>query len=392
MRQAIKSPELIKRIVNKNEIDMKRYSKLIIAAIIALIFIGTFVFLWQKSQPKEIVYSEFTPKLDSIQKTTIITGKIEPRNEVNVKPQISGIISELYKQPGDYVNAGDVIAKVKVIPDMNQLSSAEMRVRLADINLKQAQTDFQREENLYNQKLVSADEYDKSKLALNQAKHELSAAQDALQVVRDGVSKSNASASSTLIRSTISGVILDIPVKVGNSVILSNTFNDGTTIASVANMGDLIFRGNIDETEVGQLTMGIPMKITIGALQDLKFDAALEYISPKAVESNGANQFEIKAAVHVAKDDKLRSGYSANAEIVLARADKVLTIPESAIEFSGDSTFVYIIKGEGKQKDYERRAVVTGLSDGVNIEVKKGLTAKDKVRGPEIISDENKED
>ena len=392
MRLAIKSPELIKRIVNKNEIDMKRYSKLIIAAIIALIFIGTFVFLWQKSQPKEIVYSEFTPKLDSIQKTTIITGKIEPRNEVNVKPQISGIISELYKQPGDYVNAGDVIAKVKVIPDMNQLSSAEMRVRLADINLKQAQTDFLREENLYNQKLVSADEYDKSKLALNQAKHELSAAQDALQVVRDGVSKSNASASSTLIRSTISGVILDIPVKVGNSVILSNTFNDGTTIASVANMGDLIFRGNIDETEVGQLTMGIPMKITIGALQDLKFDAALEYISPKAVESNGANQFEIKAAVHVAKDDKLRSGYSANAEIVLARADKVLTIPESAIEFSGDSTFVYIIKGEGKQKDYERRAVVTGLSDGVNIEVKKGLTAKDKVRGPEIISDENKED
>jgi HlyD family secretion protein len=371
---------------------MKKYSKLIIAAIIALIFIGTFVFLWQKSQPKETVYSEFTPKLDSIQKTTIITGKIEPRNEVNVKPQISGIISELYKQPGDYVNAGDVIAKVKVIPDMNQLSSAEMRVRLAEINLKQAQTDFQREENLFNQKLVSADEYDKSKLALNQAKHELSAAQDALQVVRDGVSKSNASASSTLIRSTISGVILDIPVKVGNSVILSNTFNDGTTIASVANMGDLIFRGNIDETEVGQLTMGIPMKITIGALQDLKFDAALEYISPKAVESNGANQFEIKAAVRVAKDDKLRSGYSANAEIVLARADKVLTIPESTIEFSGDSTFVYVVKGEGKQKDYERRYVETGLSDGVNIEVKKGLTDKDKVRGPEIITDDNKED
>jgi HlyD family secretion protein len=369
---------------------MKRYSKLIIAAIIALIFIGTFVFLWQKSQPKEVVYSEFTPKLDSIQKTTIITGKIEPRNEVNIKPQISGIISELYKVPGDYVNAGDVIAKVKVIPDMNQLSSAEMRVRLAEINLKQAETDFQREENLFNQKLVSADEYDKSRLALNQAKQEKLAAVDALQVVRDGVSQSNAKASSTLIRSTISGVILDIPVKVGNSVILSNTFNDGTTIASVANMNDLIFRGNIDETEVGQLISGMPMKITIGALQDLKFDAALEYISPKAVESNGANQFEIKAAVHVAKDDKLRSGYSANAEIVLARADKVLTIPESAIEFSGDSTFVYIIKGEGKEKEYDRRHVVTGLSDGVNIEIKKGLTDKDKVRGPEIIADDEK--
>ena len=368
---------------------MKKYSKLIIAAIIALIFIGTFVFLWQKSQPKEVVYNEFTPKLDSIQKTTIITGKIEPRNEVNIKPQISGIISELYKEPGDYVNAGDVIAKVKVVPEMGQLSSAEMRVRLAEINLKQAQTDFQREENLFNQKLVSADEFDKIKVALDQAKHEKVAAEDALQVVREGFSKSNAKASSTHNRSTISGVILDIPVKVGYSVIQVNTMNEGTTIAAVANMNNLIFRGNIDETEVGQLVNGMNMKITIGALQDLKFDAALEYVSPKAVESNGANQFEIKAAVKLSEGGKIRSGYSANAEIVLAMADKVLSIPESAIEFSGDSTFVYVIKGEGKNKTYDRTYVETGLSDGVNIEIKKGITAKDKVRGPEIIADEN---
>ena len=378
---------------------MKKYRKLIIAAIIALIFIGTFVFLWQKSQPKEIVYSEFTPKLDSIQKTTIITGKIEPRNEVYVKPQISGIITEILKEAGDYVQAGEVIAKVKVIPDMGSLSNAEARVRLADINLEQAKVDYDREKNLYDQKLVSADEFDKVSQQLRQAKHELSAATDALQVVRDGFSKSNASASSTLIRSTISGVILDIPVKVGNSVINSNTFNDGTTIATVANMNDLIFRGNIDETEVGQLSMGIPLKITIGALQDMTFDAALEYISPKATETNGANQFEIKAAVTMSRDSdmgkkgaaKIRSGYSANAEIVLARADKELTIPESAIEFSGDSTFIYVVKGEGKDKNYNRTYVETGLSDGVNIEIKKGLTDKDKVRGPEIIADENKE-
>jgi HlyD family secretion protein len=281
-----------------------------------------------------------------------------------------------------------VIAKVKVVPEMGQLSSAEMRVRLADINLKQAQTNYQREENLYNQKLVSAEDFDKIKQALDQAKHERQAAEDALEVVRDGFSKANAKASSTLIRSTISGVILDIPVKVGYSVIQVNTMNEGTTIATVANMNNLIFRGNIDETEVGQLINGMNMKITIGALQDLKFDASLEYISPKAVESNGANQFEIKAAVILSDGGKIRSGYSANAEIVLARADKVLSIPESAIEFSGDSTFVYIIKGEGKDKTYERTAVTTGLSDGVNIEIKKGVTAKDKVRGPEIITDD----
>ena len=378
---------------------MKKYSKLIIALIIALIFIGTFMFLWQKSQPKEVVYNEFTPKTENIEKTTIITGKIEPRNEVNIKPQISGIIAELYKEPGEYVNAGDVIAKVKVIPDMGQLSSAESRVRLADINLKQVQVDFERVENLHNQNLISDDEFDKSRQQLRQATEEKSAAVDALQVVRDGVSQSNAKASSTLIRSTISGIILDVPVKVGNSVINSNTFNDGTTIATVANMNDLIFRGNIDETEVGQLVMGIPMKITIGALQDLKFDAALEYISPKAVESNGANQFEIKAAVKLASlsgksglsGGTLRSGYSANAEIILDRAEKVLTVPESAIEFSGDSTFVYVIKGKDKLKTYERTEVTTGLSDGVNIEIKKGITAKDKVRGPEIITDDNKD-
>jgi HlyD family secretion protein len=377
---------------------MKKYSKLIIAAIIALIFIGTFVFLWQKSQPKEIVYNEFTPTTENIQKTTIITGKIEPRNEVNIKPQISGIIQELYKEPGDYINAGDVIAKVKVVPEMGQLSSAEMRLKLAEINLKQAETNYQREENLYNQKLVSADEFDKIKIALEQARHEKAAAEDALEVVRDGFSKSNAKASSTLIRSTISGVILDIPVKVGYSVIQVNTMNEGTTIASVANMNNLIFRGNIDETEVGQLVSGMPMKITIGALQDLKFDAALEYISPKAVENNGANQFEIKAAVTVPADSvggksgRLRSGYSANAEIVLAKADKVLSIPESAIEFSGDSTFVYVLVDSANEKKYERRAVETGLSDGVNIEIKKGITAKDKVRGPEIITDDDKKD
>ena len=303
---------------------MKKYFKLVIAAIVALIFIGTFVFLWQKSQPKEVQYSEFTTSMDSIRKTTIITGKIEPRNEVNVKPQISGIIAELMKQPGDRVEQGEVIAKVKVIPDMGQLSSAESRVRLADINLKQVETDYARTKNLHDQKLVSDEDYEKARQQLKQAQEEKAAAVDALQVVRDGVSKSNASASSTLIRSTISGIILDIPVKVGNSVINSNTFNDGTTIATVANMNDLIFRGNIDETEVGQLAIGVPMKITIGALQDLQFDATLEYISPKATESNGANQFEIKAAVIVPSDGKIRSGYSANAEIVLAEANNVL--------------------------------------------------------------------
>ena len=364
-----------------------KYSKLIIAIIIAFIFIGTFVFLYQKSQPEPIVYNEFTTKMGDVSKTTLITGKIEPRNEVNVKPQISGIITDIYKEAGDVVKAGEVIAKVKVIPDMSQLSSAESRVRLAEINAKQAQTDYDRDKVLFDKHLITAESFDKVSQTLHQAQEEVKAANDALEVVRDGVSKSNASASSTLIRSTISGVILDIPVKVGNTVILSNTFNDGTTIATLANMKDLIFRGNIDETEVGQLSIGVPMKITIGALQDVKLSASLEYISPKAVENNGANQFEIKAAIDVKGAKELRSGYSANAEIVLQTAKNVLTIPESAVEFSGDSTFVYLVKGKGEQKTYERHPVTIGISDGVNIEIKKGLSSKDVVRGPQVVAD-----
>ena len=368
---------------------MKRYFKYIMMALAAVVFIGTFVFLYIKSQPKPVEYNEFEPKQMDIRKTTVVTGKIEPRNEVNVKPQISGIITEILKEAGQKVEAGEVIAKVKVIPDMSSLSAAQARVRLAGINERQARTDFEREKTLFDKGLVSADEYDKIAQALRQAREESAAAQDNLEVVRDGVSKTNASASSTLIRSTVTGLILDIPVKVGNSVILANTFNDGTTIATVANMNDLIFRGNIDETEVGRLTTGMTMKITIGALQDLKFDARLEYISPKATDQNGANQFEIKAAVNLpTSSEQIRSGYSANAEIVLAEARGVLSVPESSIEFSGNDTFVYVVKGSGKEKTYERRKVTTGLSDGINIEIRSGLKKGETVRGPKKVAGE----
>ena len=361
--------------------------KMIIAGLVAIVFIGTFVFLWIKAQPQPKVYDEFTPTVADLRKTTVLTGKIEPRNEVNIKPQISGIITELMKEAGQTVQAGEVIAKVKVIPDMGQLSSAQSRLRLAEINLKQARTDYEREKVLYDKGLVSADEYDKIHQAYNQAREERSAAQDNLEVVRDGVSSNNANASSTLVRSTVTGVILDIPVKVGNSVILSNTFNDGTTIATVANMNDLILRGNVDETEVGQVNVGMPMTITVGALQDLKFNARLEYISPKAVEANGANQFEIKAAVQVPEKTGVRSGYSANAQIVLAEALHVLTVPESAIHFEGNNTYVYLVQGKGKNKTYQRRDVKVGLSDGVNIQIKSGLTTNDRVRGLERVEE-----
>ncbi len=361
---------------------MKKAFRYIIIAIVVIVVVGTFVFLFRNSRPKAVSYQELEATVMDIRRTTVVTGNIEPRNEVEIKPQINGIISEIYKEAGQQVQENEIIAKLKVIPDMSSLSSAESRVRLAEINLKQAQIDFEREKALYDKDLVSAEEYDQVYQALKQADEERLAAQDALEVIRDGVSSSNATESSTLIRSTISGLILDIPVKVGNSVIQANTMNDGTTVASVADMSDLIFNGDIDETEVGSLKEGMLMLISIGALPEYSSTATLEYISPKAEENNGASQFEIKAALSYDPEYTMRSGYSANAEIVLQEAAGVVSVPESALEFEGDSCYVYIKKSADL---YERVPVTTGLSDGVNIEIKSGLQAGDKVRGIQII-------
>lgn len=359
---------------------MKKFFKWGLLFLVALIFIGTFVFLYQKSRKKETSYQTVNPEVTDLYKSTIVTGKIEPRDEVLIKPQINGIIAEIYKKAGEQIRKDEVIAKVKVIPEMSSLNSAESSVRMAEINLRQTEKDYQRMKNLYEQKLVSEEEFDKARVTLEQNREELRNREDALNIIREGISKSNASFSTTLVRSTIDGLILDIPVKVGNSVIMSNTMNDGTTIASVANMHDLLFKGKIDETEVGKIHEGMPVTLTIGALQDQKFQAVLEYISPKAVETNGTNQFEIEAALRDSSGTRIRSGYSANAEIILDQALQVITIPEGCIEFNGDSTFVYILKQEAPQQ-FERRQVITGVSDGIKIEVKSGLNKNDKIRG-----------
>lgn len=362
---------------------MKKFLKIALLVLIAAILVGTFVFLYQKSKPETTVYETVMAEVADLEKTTVATGKVEPRDEILIKPQISGIVDEVYKEAGQTIKKGEVIAKVKVIPEMGQLNSAESRVRLAEINANQSETDFTRLKKLYEDKLISSEDYEKGELAVKQAREETQTAKDALEIVKEGITKNSASFSSTLIRSTIDGLILDIPIKAGNSVIMSNTFNDGTTIATVANMNDLIFRGNIDETEVGRIHESMPVKLTIGALQNLTFNAVLEYISPKGVETNGANQFEIKAAITIPDSVKIRSGYSANAEIVLQRAQKVLALPESTIEFSGDSTFIYVQTDSMPEQKFQRRQITTGMSDGIKIEIKKGLTAKEKIRGAE---------
>lgn len=363
---------------------MKKILKIALWVLLGLIFIYTLYFLYQKSKPKVTLYKIEKVQSGTIEKRTVATGKVEPRNEILIKPQMSGIISEIYREAGDQVKAGDVIAKIKVVPDLVNLNSAESRVQLAKLSYEQSLSIYNRDKELFDKKVISKEEFEKSTLQMSNNKEELKTAQDNLSLVRDGISSRTAAYSNTLVRSTVTGTILDVPVKVGNSVIQSNNFNDGTTIATVADMSDMLFVGKLDETEIGRIHNGMPMNITIGALQDFKLLANLEYISPKGKEESGAIMFEMKAAVKVPSGVFIRAGYSANAEILLQQSVDVLTVPESCVEFSGDSAFVQVVTKKEPQ-EFKKTPIVIGLSDGINIEVKEGLKKDQEIRGAEII-------
>jgi len=370
---------------------MKKVLRIALFVIIGLVVLGTFFFLWKKSQPKEVRYEITTVEEGNVENTSVATGKVSPRDEILIKPQISGIISEVLKEAGDFVKQGDIIATVKVIPEVAQLNSAESRVNVAQINLTQVKAEHERQKDLFAKGVIAKEEMDKSDADYNEAVEELENSKDNLDIVKTGISKKTAQYSNTQIRSTITGMILDVPVKAGNSVIQANTFNDGTTIATVANMNDMIFIGKIDETEVGRVHTGMPIKLSVGAIEGQKFDAILEYIAPKGVEENGAILFEIKAAARIPDTVMVRAGYSANAEIVLAKVEKVLTIPESTITFSNDSSFVYILTDTTNHKQvFDKKLVKVGLSDGIKVEVKEGLNKGQKIRGNEV-SDKPKE-
>ncbi len=345
----------------------------------------TFYFLWKQSQPANTIYELQQPEVRTLQKKTLATGKVEPRDEVNIKPQIQGIITELYRKAGDRVQAGDPIAKVAVIPDMNSLSQAQSQVRTTQLTLEETEREFKRVEQLYNKGVTSREEYEQSQNQLAKAQESAKAAQDGLDIVTQGISKRAGKINTTIVTSTVAGMILDIPVKIGSSVIHANSMNEGTTVATVADMSDIIFRGRIDETEVGRLHEGMPINLSIGAVQDVTLPAYLEYIAPKGTESNGAILFEIKAAAHIPDSVIVRAGYSANAEIILEERQDVLSVSEAAIEFSGDSTFVYRLTSSESAvpQQFERIPVSVGMSDGMFIEIKNGVTNEMKLRGNE---------
>lgn len=353
------------------------YTLVVFVIVILAAAVYTVDFLYQKEQVSEQFFSVEQPRIDDVVIKTVASGSIQPRFEILIKPQVSGIIREVHVEPGDVVKKGDVLAEVAIVPNMASLSSAENRVSRAKISLDDAQKTYDRNAELYSKGVVSEMDMQGVELALNQAKEEVLGAEDNLRIVKEGVASRGGAVSNTIIKSTISGMVLDVPVEKGNSVIEANNFNDGTTIASVADMRDLVFEGKIDESEVEKLSVGMDITLSIGAVDGVSYPAVLEHISPKGVEESGAIQFEIKAAVTLAEGQFLRAGYSANAEVELERRDQVLVIGENLVQYAKRQAFVEVMTAPDV---YERRDVELGLSDGLKVEVLSGVTAEDQIK------------
>jgi HlyD family secretion protein len=342
-------------------------------------FLLTLIFLYKKSEARPVVYQTMLPVLTDIVKKTVAPGALVPRREITIKPRVSGVIEKLLIEPGQSLKQGALVAKVRIMPNMVQVDAAEAKVRSAQISSDSAHAEADRFGQLFAQNLISQTEYNQFQLAARLRKAELDAAESNRDLLIQGTSKKSTRVSNVVI-STVEGTVLDVPIKVGTSVIEANTFNEGTTIASVADMSDMIFQGRVDESEVGKIREGMPVAISVGALGSERFEGRLEYIAPKGVEKDGTIEFEVKAALVLKDGVVIRANYSANADIILERRDHVLSINEAVVHFEKGKTFVDV---ETKPQHFERREVKLGLSDGIDVEVLSGLDANTRVKKPD---------
>lgn len=373
---------------------MKRTKTIVALVVIVLFFTISMFWLYSKNMEDPVVYTTEKPTTSSIIKNTVATGSIVPKEEVLIKPNISGIIDEIYVEAGQVIQAGDLIARVKVVPNVTSLNSAQSNINSARTQVETARIAFENQKSIYNRQkelfekgVISANEFDNARSLFDQAQQRLkqeqvglTAASQNYDIVKTGTTRGLGASANTEIRATVSGMVLDVPVKTGNQVIEANNFNDGTTIATLADVDKMIFEGKVDESEVGKIKGGLPLEITVGALQDKTFDAELDYIAPKGVSENGAIQFEIKGTMKKLDSTTfIRAGLSANASIILARADSVLAINEALVQYDPQTHKPFVEIEVGDQK-YERRDVELGISDGIEVEVKSGVSKDENIK------------
>jgi HlyD family secretion protein len=355
---------------------MKKFLIVVVLLFFAAVFVGTVGFLYNKSQEPPVVFETDQTFVADIVRKTVATGSIVPRREIALKSQVPGVVEELYFEEGDQVQVGALVAKIRLIPDMVRLNEAEAALDAARINFEDAGRELQRREELVADELISDFEFNRYKLEYKRVKQQLEAAENNLELIREGSARRSGNVSN-LVKSTVDGMLLDLPVKEGTFIIESNMFNEGTTIATVADMGEMIFEGNVDESEVGRIGVGMDLILSVGAIESETFDAQLEFISPKGEVDQGAVKFDIRASITLKDSAFLRAGYSATADIVLDKRDQVLAIREGNLIFEDGKTYVDLMTGE---QQFERREVQTGLSDGINIEVTDGLAAGDVIK------------
>ena len=358
----------------------KKWPKILLWVVLGLAIIGVIATAIVKSQGKtKELYEEVTPTAnDSIIKSTVLTGSIEPRDEILVKPNMNGIIAELNHLPGDFVQEGELIAKIQMVPDVAMVQSAASRVDAARVDLKRTEEVYNRDKSLYDQKILAKEAYETSLANYRRAKIEYDSAVEQLDLTRTGSSASTSKRNNTLVFATVTGTILEQPVKVGSRVTMANNFSEGTTVVSIADLTDLLFIGNVNESDVNNVTVGSPVTIHVGALKDKTYHAVVEYVSPKGKDTSGTILFEVKAAISGDDLSALKAGFSSNAEVEMAHKTGVLTIPEATVTYEGDKSFVFV---KGSKGEYEKKEVTLGLSDGIKVEVLSGLTGDETLRG-----------
>jgi HlyD family secretion protein len=358
---------------------MKKVLTIIVLLIIVALFGGSLYYLYQKNQESPEVFTTEQPTIETIIKKTVATGTLKPREEVEVKPNISGIVDKLMVKPGDTVKVGELVAQLKVVPNINNLNSAKNQLRQANINLENEEKIFNRQKELFEKGVISANDFDLAQNAFANAKQNVIAAQENFEIIKTGTSKDAGNAATTEIKARISGMVLSVPIEVGNQVIEANNFNEGTTIATIAKIDDMIFEGKVDESEVGKIKENLPLEITVGAIENTKFDAVLDYIAPQGVEENGAVQFEIEGSLKETKGIFIRAGLSANASIILEKQEDVLAIKEALVQFDKETKKPFVEVEVGEQK-FERRDIELGLSDGIHVQVISGIDENAKIK------------
>jgi HlyD family secretion protein len=369
---------------------MKKSVTRIILLLIVVLFGGAMYYLYQKNSEDPVEYETEQAEKRNIVKKTVATGSILPLEEVLIKPNISGVIEEIYVEGGDYVKSGDLLCTIKVVPNLNALNDAKNRIDETKIGLDDQLRNLERQKALFAKGVISKVDLERAQVTYDQSKQAYGAAIKRYDIVKTGTAKGYGNAANTQIRATVSGMVLEVPVEVGNQVIESNNFNEGTTIAAIADVDKMIFEGKVDESEVGKIEENLPLEITVGAIENKTFDAVLDYIAPKGKEENGAIQFEIKGTLKKQDSVFIRAGLSANASIILGRADSVLAIKEALVQFDEETKNPFVELATGDQQ-FDRQDVELGLSDGIFVEIKSGIETNDKIKVWNAVESESTE-